>query len=225
MQLRKGFFEIRQNQVVGAAFAHQLDQMEFISRERRILKLPVRADSGNDAAQLVVLFDCLQQRVVGHVHAVDLAQLVQHVVLQLPLIVLQRVIFGYKGGIDVAHEELFVILLHKVQHLEVFMGAVHHTAGLGADQRVEEVIAALNGAFQQTAGIHTGLLAHVVGGDGDVRDARRAHTHREAAVEVQKHFGHVIAGVTQRLLPFGERFVHEFVFDVAEQALEKYAVF
>ena len=134
-----------------AAFAHELDQVELVPRDRRIFKLAVFSDLGHDAAQRVVFFYGRKQSFVGYVHAVYLAQPVQHVFAQLFFVMLQRVIFGYKGRIDVAYKELFVIFLYKVQHLKVLVAAVHHAAGLCADQRRHKVVAALDRALQQAA--------------------------------------------------------------------------
>ena len=65
--------------------------MELVAGDGGLLQLAVCPDGLHDAAQLVVLLDGLAQRLVGGIHAVVVPEKVQHMGLQLPLIVVDAV--------------------------------------------------------------------------------------------------------------------------------------
>ena len=142
-----------------------------------------------------MLCDCLTDSSVGGIHAVNLGQLVEHMDTHLLDVGVESVVGDFVGDVAVGHEE--VGLLVDLQDLKVLHCTVHHGAGIDADHRIEELIAALDAAFHESSCKLAGVVGHVVGGDVDGAGVGSAQTNREAVADVQQRFGDVIAGVAE----------------------------
>ena len=74
--LGERLLEVREDQVVRADLAHELDDVELIAGNGRVGQLAEVADLGDDIAQLVELLDGRAHGGIGGVHAVALGKLV-----------------------------------------------------------------------------------------------------------------------------------------------------
>ena len=83
---------------------------------------------------------------IGGVHAVALGKLVNDLELQLALVVVIAGLIALERGIDLRDEE--AIVLHGIDEEEVLFHTLHGRAALGAEERIEVVVAALNGALE-----------------------------------------------------------------------------
>ena len=127
--------------------------MELISRDDGIGRLAQVADLGDDAGNFVVISDRFENRLVGDVDAVGRVQRLEHLHAQLLFIVIDGEVLVRERHVHHAHKKLRVFLLHKAENLEMLVTAVHHLARLGREQRIEIVIAALDAALEDAAGV------------------------------------------------------------------------
>ena len=146
LQLLQGLPQVGQDQSLGAGVGHQVQHMELIAGDDGVLGLAHLADLGDDPADLVVLLHSLADGGVGDVGAEDLMDAVEHMDLHLADIALDGVVGDLEGHVGVGDEEVGVIV--DLQDLEVLHGAVHHGTCVHADHRVQELVAALDGALQ-----------------------------------------------------------------------------
>ena len=153
LELGERLLEIRQDPLVRAHLAHELDDMELITRDDGIGRLAQVADLGDDAGNFVVISDRFENRLVGDVDAVGLVQRLEHLAAQLLFIVIDGEVLVRERHVHHAHEKLRIFLLHEAEDLEMLVAAVHHLARLGREQRIEIVIAALDAALEDAAGV------------------------------------------------------------------------
>ena len=192
--------------------------MELVTGDDGVGLLSHLADLGDDAADLVVLLDSLADRRVGHVDAEDLVQAVKHAHLHLALIAVERVVGDLEGHVGMGDEEIGLVV--DLQDLEVLHGAVHHRAGVDADERIEELVAALNGALQQGAGVLAGVVGHVVGRDVDGAGVRCAKPGREAVIDVEQNLGDMEAGIAESDAAVGLRLFDQLIVSILKQLLK-----
>ena len=214
-QLLERLAQLINDEVFRAAVAHEVENVVLIACDARVFLLAQLADLGQDAADLVVLGHGLAQRVVRHVHAVDLMQRLEHLAPELVDIVAHGIVRDLEGHVEEGDEKLLIV--HEVQQLEVLERAVHLRAGLRRQQGGQEVIAPLDAALEQRLAVVADEVGHVVRRDVQRSRQRRAQPHREAVAGVEQHLGHVVAGVGQRVLPLGTRLLHERVVRALEQ--------
>ena len=218
--------QVGQNQFLGADQAHQLDHMELIAGDGGVIQLAVVADLVDEAADLVVLLDGLDQRFVGNVDAEVLMQGLQNVGAQLSLVVLIADLVVFEGDVGKLAEEVVVVddahILDGVEMLllQVLLEAAGGRAGLGAHLGVKEVVAALERALQQRAGVVADTAGEVVGRDVGGSAARRSQSDGEAAGQVEKYFRHEVAGVADCALAFGFRLFDKVVVGFLKQILK-----
>ena len=165
LQLGQRLSQVGQDQGLGAAVGDQVQHMELIAGDHRVVGLAHLADLGDDAADLVVLLHSLADGGVRSVNTEHLGHSVQHAQAHLPDVGVQRVVRDLVGHVRVGHKEVGLVV--DMQDLEVLHGAVHHGAGVNADQRIQELVAALDRPLQQCPGKLAGVVGHVVGGDVD----------------------------------------------------------
>ena len=171
--------------------------MELVAGDGGLLQLAVCPDGLHDAAQLVVLLDGLAQRLVGGIHAVVVPEKVQHVGLQLPLIVVDAV----DGLLERHVRELALepLVVDDAGHpLQMLLEPAGHGTRLRGQLGVQKVEAALQRPLQQTASVVTGAGGHVVRRHVRRGAAGRTEPHGEAARQIQQHLRHEVAGVAQR---------------------------
>ena len=89
--------------------------------------------------------------VVGNVHAKLIVQRLEKLGFKLLLVIIDRGGGVVEGHVHHAHEEVRIVLFHKPEYLKMLVAAVHHLAGLGGQQRVEIIEAALNAALKYAA--------------------------------------------------------------------------
>ena len=173
-----------------------------------------------------MLLNGLHQRPVRHVDAQIVMQLAQHVVAQLiPEVFIGN--FGFlERNVDKLAEEIVIVddahILHGIQVLllQMLLEAAGGGAGLGSHLGIQEVVAALQGALQQAAGIVADTGGHVVGGDIRGSTAGRSQPHREAARQVEKHFRHEIAGIADGEFSLRLGLLHQLIVGFLKQILK-----
>ena len=218
-QLLRRLAQVGQYQILGTHQRHELYHVELIAGDVGVGVPPVAADLRYQAADLVVLPDGAQQRLVGGVDPELFAQFVQDMRLELPSVVQVAVFRLFERHVREFAEEIRV--LDNVHHLQVLLEAAGDGAGLRRHLRVEEVVAALERALEQAAAIVAGAAGHVVCGYVRRGAARRAQPDAEAALEVEQYLRHKIAGVSQGPFPLGLRLLHEGVVGLLEQVLKE----
>ncbi len=218
LELLQRLLQVGEDQLGGTHIAHQTDHVELVAGDDRVLGLAHLADLLDDAAHLVMLGHSRADRFIGDVRAEGLVNAVEHVRLHLLDIAGHCVVGDLEGHVGVGHEEIGVLV--DLEDLEVLHGAVHHRAGVDADQRVQILVAALNGALEQGAGVLAGVVGHVVGGDVDGTGVRGAEPGREAVVNVEQDLGDVEAGIAQADAAIGLRFFHKLIVGVLKQVLK-----
>ena len=222
-ELGERLLQIGEDQIVRADLAHELNHVELIAGDGRIVELAQIADLGDDAAELVEPLDRGAERLVGGVDAEDVLHRAHDVLLQLHLVVIEVRLVALHRGIDDGDEE--VVVLHGLEQVEVLLHALHGGAVLGAEQSGEVVVAALNGALQNGADVRAGAAGHVIGGHVRRGTSGRAQTGGEAAVQIHQHFGNIVAVVTQAVLSFVASLLHELIVGVLQQVFEEDQVF
>ena len=155
-----------------AYLADEVDDVELVAGDVRVLALAEIADLGDDAADLVVILNGLAHCGVGHVHAKAVLELIDDLELELSLVVVEVGLVALHGRVDLSDEEAGV--LYGVDEEEVLFHTLHGGAGFGAEQRVEVVVAALDGALENGAGVGTCTGGHVVACEVGRRAAWRA---------------------------------------------------
>ena len=75
--------QVGQDERLRAGVAHEVEDVELIARDDRVVELAHLSDLADDLADLVVLGDRLAQRLVGGVNAEGLGQTVEHVLAHL----------------------------------------------------------------------------------------------------------------------------------------------
>ena len=120
--------------------------------------------------------------------------------LKLLGVVVDAVLVLLERNVREADEEIGV--LDHFHVAQMLLETARNGAGFRCHLRIEEVEAAFERALEQAAAVMAGAAGHVV-----CSDIRRgafwcSQTNREAAGQVQQHFRHEVAGVTQRLLAF-----------------------
>ena len=206
-----------------ADLAHELDDVELIAGNGRVGQLAEVADLGDDIAQLVELLDGRAHGGIGGVHAVALGKLVNDLELQLALVVVIAGLIALERGIDLRDEE--AIVLHGIDEEEVLFHTLHGRAALGAEERIEVVVAALNGTLEDGADIRADTAGHVVGRNVGRLAARRAQAAREAARQVEQNLGDVITVVPEGDFPVIDRLRDELILRVLQEIFEENQMF
>ena len=165
LDLCQRLLQVREDLALRAAVSNQVEDVEFITGDGRVLQLAHIADLGDDLADLVVLLDGLAQRLVGRIHAVGLGQHVQEAVADLLDVVLEGVVLDFVRDVAVGNEHLLVGHVGGSDQLDVLHAAVHLRAGVHTSDGVEEVIAALDRTLHECSAVLAGVVGHVVGCD------------------------------------------------------------
>ena len=153
LDLLQRLAQVGEYQILGTCEADELDNVELIARDGRIRELAHIADLGDDAADLVVLLNGGAQLLLREVHAVHAPQRLDDLLLYLAAEV-ARVPRGFlQRHVDEAGEEFF--LRDELAVVEILLHAVHRRAAFLTEQRVDEVIAALEGALKYALGVGT----------------------------------------------------------------------
>ena len=126
-------------------------------------------------------------------------------------------------GIDLRDEE--AVVLHGIDEEEMLFHTLHGRAALGAEERVEVVVAALNGTLEDGADIRADTAGHVVGRNVGRLAARRAQAAREAARQVEQNLGDVITVVPEGDFPVVDRLRDEFVLRILQEIFEENQMF
>ena len=219
LQLLQRLLQIGQDQVVGADLTDQHDHMVLVTGDGRIFQLSEIPDGGNRAAKPVVALYRLPQRRIGHVYPVVVAEHVQHLQLQLGLVVVQTGLVPLHGRVDDGGDELWI--LHRLEQGEMLLHPLHGGAALRAEQRVQVVEAALDGALQNAAHIGAVPVGHVVRRHLRRTAVRRPQPRGKAALQVQQHLRDIVAVIPQSQLSFVDGLLHQRVVGLPQQLLEK----
>ena len=218
LKLFKGLAQKRQNQLLRAREAHELDHVKFIARDDGIFRLAEISDLGDDAAELVVPLDRLAQALLREVHAEALGERLHDLLLQLAAEVAAVPFPFFDRHVDAAEIELFV--RDQLAVFEILLHAVHRGAALLPNQRGDEIVPALERALEDASGVGAGAVRHVIRGEVRIRAAGRAQADAEAALHVEQRLGNVGAVVGERDFPLGARLPDKGVVRLAQQLLK-----
>lgn len=163
LDLLEGLLYVREDELVRADLAHELDDVELIARDGRVRELAEAANLGDDVAQLVEVLNGLAHGGVGDVDAEALFQLVDDLELELGLVVVEGGLVALHRRVDDGDEEL--VVLDGVYEEEMLLHPLHGGAALGAEEGAEVVVAALDAALEDGADVGTVAVRHVVSGD------------------------------------------------------------
>ena len=143
-----------------ADLADELDNMELIAGDGRIIELAEIADLCYNAAELIVLLDSLAHCGIGNINTEALFQGLYDLEHELCLVVIEVGLVALHGRIDLRYKE--AIVLDRIYKEEVLFHTLHGSAALGAEQCAEVVVSTLDGALKNGAGIRAGAVCHVV---------------------------------------------------------------
>ena len=163
LDLLQGLLQIGKDLRLRAAVSHEVQDVELITGDGRVLHLTHLADLGDDLADFVVLLHGLAKRLVRRINAVCLFQDVQETVADLGDIVLQGIVRDLVRDVGMGHKDLLLWHIRNGKKLNVLHAAVHLGAGVYTGDGVEEVVASLNGALDERTAVLTGVVGHVVG--------------------------------------------------------------
>ena len=203
---------------MGTDLTDQLDHMELIAGDGRIVQLTEIADLGNGTAQVVVLFHRRAQSLVGDIDAVDLMELVQHLLLQLGLVIVKAGLIALHGRVDDGDKEALV--LHRLQQEEMLLHPLHGGAALRSEQGAQIVEAALDGPLQNTADIGTVAVGHVVGRHIRCGTVWGPQPGGKTARQIQQHLRNVVAVIAQRHLSLTGGLLHQSVVRLLQKVLK-----
>ena len=189
--------------------------MELVTGDDGVVSLAHLAHLGDDGADLVVLGDSGADSRIGGVDAEDLGDLVEHVDTHLIDIGIEGVVGDLVGDVAVGNEEAG--LLVYLEDLKVLHCTVHHGAGIDADHRIEELIAALYAALDQCSGVFAGIVGHVIGRDVDGAGVRCAESYREAVTDIEQCLGDMVAGIAEADIAFGLSLLYQLIVSVLKQ--------
>src|SRR5699024_378861 len=119
LYLLQRFLYVGEDELVRTHLADELDDVELIARDGRVFELAVIAYLGDGVAKLVEVLDGLAQRGLGGVYAKAFFKLVEHLELQLGLVVVEGGLVALHGRVDDGDEEL--VVLHGVYEEEVLL--------------------------------------------------------------------------------------------------------
>ena len=146
-----------------ADLGNQLDDMELIAGDGRIIELSVIADLSDDTAQLVKSLDSLAHCFVGNIDAEAVSHGLNDLELKLSLVVIKVSLIALHGRIDLSDEE--AVMLNGIDEEKVLLHTLDGSAALGAEQAAQIIVATLNGSLKNGAGVGTRSVGHVVAGD------------------------------------------------------------
>ena len=132
----------------------------------------------------------------------------------------------FEGNVDKLAEEIVIVdnahILHGVQVLllQMLLEAAGGGAGLCGHLGIQEVVAALQGALHQAAGVVADAGRHVVGCNIRGSAAWCSQPDREAARQIEKHFRHEIAGVANGEFSIRLSLLHQFIVGFLKQILK-----
>jgi hypothetical protein len=217
------FLQHREDQFLRADQRAELDDLELIARDGRVVELAVITDLIDDRADLIVQVDGLHERLVGDVDTEFLVQRIEDVGLKLAFIVLNAVLISLERHVGERHEE--VRILDDVHVVKVLLETAGDRAGLGAEISIQEVVAAFECALEEAAAVMAGTAGHVICSHVRRSAFRRSQTDCKAAGQVEQNFGHEVAGVTQRSLAVCLSLPDQLVVGLLEQVFKCDQVF
>ena len=223
LELLGSFLQHREDQFLRADQRAELDDLELIARDGRVIELAVVADLVDDRADLVMQVDGLHKGLVGDVDAEFLVQRIKDVGLKLAFIVLNAVLVSLERHVGERHEE--VRILNDVHVAKVLLETAGDRAGLGAEISIQEVVAAFECALEEAAAVMAGTAGHVICSHVRRSAFRRSQSDCKAAGQVEQNFGHEVAGVTQRSLAVCLSLPDQLVVGLLEQVFKCDQVF
>ena len=170
-----------------------------------------------------MVVDGLLDGPVGDIHAVMGLERFQNIQAKLHPVIIQVVFVALHGRVHDGGEKALV--LHRVQELKMLLHALHGGAGLRAEESVQVVVAALDGALEDGAGVGTCAVGHVIARHVRGCAARRAQPRRKAAGQVQKRLRDVVAVIAQGQPPVPDGPGDKRILRVLEQVLEEDQMF
>ena len=165
-----------------------------------------------------MLLDCLADSLLGDVNAELLVDVVQEMKLHLGNVCVDGVVNYFVGNVHVSYKELFLFV--DLQDIEMLHCAVHHGAGVNADHRVEELVAAFDAAFHQCTCILAGVVGHVVGRDIDGASVGCAQTHGETVAYVEKNLGNMVAGIAKADIALSLSLLYQVIVGILKKTFE-----
>ena len=135
------------------------------------------------------------------------------------LVVLERNVGKFAEKIVIV-DDAHIVDGVEVLLLQVLLETAGRGAGLSRHLRVEEVVAALQGALHEASCIVADTGGHVVGRDVGGCAAGRSQSDGEAAGQVEKHFRHEITGIADRAKAVLLGLLHQLVIGFLKQILK-----
>ena len=217
-ELGERLAQVGQDERLGAGVAHEVEDVELVARDDRVVELAHLSNFADDLADLVVLGDGLAQRLVGRINAEGLGQTVEHVLAHLRGVGIDVVIGHLERHVGMRDKEF--LLAVDLQDLEVLHGAVHGRAGVHADHRIQELVTTLDCTLDERTCVVTGIVGHVVRRDIQRTGLGCSESHRDAVVYVEEDLRNVIAGVAEDDAAVRLRLPHQLVVGVFQKVFK-----
>ena len=217
-QLLQRLAQVRQDEVLRARLCAQLDDVELIPRDDGVVRHAQLVHLRDDAAHLVELLDGLAQLFLREVHAVDLFERLDDLLLDLAAVVARVPLGLAQRHVEIRAEEL--VVRDQLAVFKILLHAVHRRAALLPDERGDKVVAALKRTLEDALGVRARAVGHVVGGHVGVRAVRRAQTHAKAVVRIQQNLRYVRTVPCQRQPPILAGVLNQVVVCLLQQVLK-----
>ena len=198
-QLLQRLAQVGQDEILRARLRAQLDDVEFIARDDGVFRLAHGVDLRHDAADLVELLNGAAQVVFREVHAVDLLERLNDLLLDLAAVVARVPLGLAQRHVEIRAEKFLV--RDQLAVFKILLHAVHRRAALLPDERGDEVVAALERALEDALGVRARAVGHIIGSHVGIGAVRRAQTHAKTLVRIQQNLRYVRTVPCQRQPP------------------------
>ena len=174
LELGESLLEIRQDKVLRTCVGNEIQNVELVTRDHRIVSLSHFADLLHDLADFVVLLDGLSDGLVRDVYTQVLMHGSEKSRLELSLHVIVGEVLCLVRNIQYRKEEvLFVVAF---QDTEVLVESVHHRACIDCSKSVQELESSLDGSLEQSTRILADVVRHIICRDVDRSRPRSAQS-------------------------------------------------
>ena len=209
LELLSRLAQLIDDEVLRAYERYELDDVELVAGDGRVIELAVAADLGYEAADLVMALDSVHELFVGIVDAIgflhgryDLLFDLAAEISGVPVALLYR-------HVDARGKEFFVG--NELAVLKILLHAVHCGAAFLTYQGGDKIVSAFKRTLEYALGIRAGAVCHIIGRKIRVRAARCAQSYSEAALNIEQRLGYVRAVIGKRKLALGARLLNKRV--------------
>ena len=194
-------------------FTDELDEVELIARDRRVVQFPEVPDLGDDGTD----FDSREQCFIGRVDP-QCGKVREHLVTQFVHVIHEcRPVVLQRGIDDRGHER---IVLDRRDLFKMLLHTFHGRAGFRTEQCRQIVVTAFDRTLQDRTGIGAVPIGEIVVTDRRCRAVRSTQPRGKTTRQVQQGLRDVVAVVTQCHISILHRLLDQVVERFLQQCLK-----